>query len=218
MTAARRPALVARTLGSFQDGFLSQIPGRVRLIVNIDPIWGTLAEADEVERIARRFCNDVIIRRPQTPSFGIAVHWLWSTSTSAWVFHLEDDWLLNRRVDLNRLASLMAVPRVAQIRFNKNKLRYFRFRRPRFSLNPSLLRREFISEALSHFESSRDPEKQIYRGPMARELFRRWRVEFYGRRGDAPLVTDIGRTWRVERNIGKRLSPDGLSSSWVMPD
>jgi hypothetical protein len=112
----------------------------------------------------------------------------------------------------------MTVPRTGQIRFNKNKLRYIRFRRPRFSLNPSLLRREFIQEALAHFEPSRDPEKQIYRGPMSSELFRRWRVEFYGRRGDAPLVTDIGRTWRVERNIEKRLSPDGLSSTWLTVD
>lgn len=215
MTATRRPALFAQTLRSFEANFFSRIDAPVRLIVNIDPVWGTGAEGDEVERIARGFCRDAIVHRPSAASFGAAVQRLWSTVTAPWVLHLEDDWLLDRPVDPNTLTSLMATPEIAEIRFNKSRIRRFRIRRPRFSLNPGLLRREFIQNALRHFDPSLDPEKQIYRGPMARELFRRWRVEFYGKRGDAAIVTDIGRAWRAQRKIEKQMSTDGLSSIWV---
>ncbi len=92
---------------------------------------GEPADAPRLAEIARSYGpTTIVVRTPATPGFGEAVRWLWSSATSDWLFHLEDDWILTRRIDIERLAKEMARPRAAQVRFNRRRNRIFR--RPRF--------------------------------------------------------------------------------------
>ena len=211
VTATLRPALLDLTLWAFRRNFFSRLPGaKIRIILNIDPLWGDAADVPRMTEIARANADEVLVRTPERPSFGEAVRWLWTESRSPWIFHLEDDWILTRRIDIARLEREMARPRAAQVRFNRrrNKL----FRRPRFSLNPCLLKQEFVREALAGFDPAQDPEKQILRGHL-RPLEKKWRYYEHGPRRHEPIVVDTGRRWRDMLEITK--SSDRMLPTWT---
>jgi hypothetical protein len=211
ITATLRPALLELTLWSFHRNFLSRLGGtRLRILLNVDPLWGDPADAPRLAEIARSYADEVLVRTPATPGFGEAVRWLWANTSSPWVFHLEDDWILTRRIDVARLAREIARPRAAQIRFNRRRNRFFR--RPRFSLNPCLLAQGFIREALAGFDPAKDPEKQILRGHL-RPLEKKWRYYEHGPAFADAIVLDTGRYWRDMLAITK--SVDQMVPNWT---
>jgi hypothetical protein len=211
ITATLRPALLELTLWAFDRNFFARLEGtRRRIVLNIDPLWGDPADAPRLVDIARRHADDVVVRTPATPGFGEAVRWLWAEAQSEWVFHLEDDWILTRRIDLARLAAETARTDVAQVRFNRRRNHLRRSRR--FSLNPNLIRRAFITEALARFDPAKDPEKQILRGHL-RPLEKKWRYLEHGRPLAPPVTVDTGREWREMLNITK--SVEQLVSTWT---
>lgn len=76
IVCGRRPDLLSRTLASFQDNMFRHFDiGTVH--ANIDPFCGTEAEGDACEALLRSHFPRVAIRRPETPSFGMAVKHLW---------------------------------------------------------------------------------------------------------------------------------------------
>jgi hypothetical protein len=211
VTATLRPALLDLTLWAFRRNFFSRLAGtRIRILLNIDPLWGDPADAPKLAEIARAHADEVVVRTAETPGFGEAVRWLWSRSQTAWIFHLEDDWILTRRIDVEQLAKEMSRPKAAQVRFNRRRNHFFR--RPRFSLNPCLLRRAFVVEALAGFDPAKDPEKQILRGPL-RPLERKWRYYEHGPAFHHAVVVDTGRPWREMLEITK--SADKMLPRWT---
>ena len=211
ITATLRPALLDLTLWAFRRNFFARLPGtKIRIIINVDPLWGEPGDVPRMAEIARANADDVVMRTPERPGFGEAVRWLWSQSSSPWVFHLEDDWILTRRIDITRLEREMARPRAAQVRFNRRRNRFFR--RPRFSLNPCLLKQEFIREALAAFDPAQDPEKQILRGHL-RPLEQKWRYYEHGPAFHDAIVVDTGRAWRDMLEITK--SSDKMLPTWT---
>ena len=211
VTATLRPALLELTLWAFRRNFFSRLADtRIRILLNIDPLWGDPADAPKLGEIARAYADEVLVHTADTPGFGEAVRWLWSRSETSWIFHLEDDWILTRRIDVERLAEEMARPKAAQIRFNRRRNHFFR--RPRFSLNPCLLRRAFVLEALAGFDPKKDPEKQILRGQL-RPLERKWRYYEHGPAFHDAIVVDTGRQWRDMLEITR--SADKILPTWT---
>jgi hypothetical protein len=215
MTATLRPELIEITLTSFFNNLLRQL-NEVRLIINIDPVGDRRCTADDILKICRRYTGQIVSRCPAHPSFSRAVQWGWEQVETEFFLHLEDDWLLSRRAAIDAALELLATdPDVASVRFNRStNSGQTPVRSPGFSLNPSIIRRAFIDEALPFFSCDLDPEKQFCAldGEKAERLSH-WRFVCYGSANEPPYVIDTGRGWRKFMNLGK-WRQDGGSVTW----
>ena len=216
MTATRRPELVATTLASFSTNLFERLPVRT-FFLNLDPVWGSTEDDAEVERIARSFFSDVRVRRPETPSYGGAVKWLWSQPQTEWFLHLEDDWILSHRLNLRRLERQMAGPGVVQIKIaNWSRLRRRR-KPPMLGLCPLFARRDVAALASTLINPDLDPDKQFRSdtNEALRNAMSSYRAVYFGGVLTPETAIDIGRDWRDSRGIQKAIV-DG-ASVWSKP-
>jgi hypothetical protein len=207
LVATRRPDLLELTLRSFHMNLLRFISAP-RLIINIDPVWGSEEDDRELEKICRRYFETVVIRRPETPGFGLAVKWTWSQVTTDWFLHLEDDWLLARRIDPRHLALQMADPKIGQIQLaNTTRRKRWRMTPHVIATSPGFIRRAFAEIAVAHMNPELDPEKQFYQGhnPAGVAALSVYKTRFYGGPLTPQLMRDTGRVWRKVRGLRKRV-------------
>jgi len=210
-----RPDILEFTLLSFHRKFLRQFQ-RARLIINIDPIGDERRSTDDVLRICAKYFSEITHRCPDQPHFATAVKWAWEQVETEIFLHLEDDWLLKRKVDATRIVrGFEADPDLASLRFNltRNPSRGpLYFQGP--SLNPSVIRRRFLEEVLPFFSPHLDPEKQYtYPNDARREVLAHWRHMLYGEPGEASYVLDIGKKWRRFHGFAK-WQPGSGELSW----
>jgi hypothetical protein len=217
LVAARRPDLIELTLRSFHLNLLRHLSVG-RLFVNLDPIWGTEADAESVKAVCRHYFSDAVFREPEEPGFGAAVQWAWSQSERDWFLHLEDDWCMVRRISVSRLAREMADGRVGQISFHNhgNAWRTGVWKR-KFTTSPSLVRSKLARAAAQMMDPAFDPEKQLYdgRNPAVMQAVSGYRHRFHGSRFAPRCIVDTGREWREARQIEKRRA-EGVST-WTTP-
>jgi hypothetical protein len=193
ITATVRPEVLDLTLFSFYKHFLHQF-GETRLIVNVDPLGMERQQASDVFAVCRRYSSQVVSRCPTQASFSSAVKWCWEQVESAAFLHLEDDWLLKKPIRLEKVFSRLATSDdAASVRFNLSKnpatdppLS------PCLSLNPSIIRKAFIEQALPLFSCGEDPEKQFHKVAALAH----WKYFYYGAPGESACVIDIGKKWR----------------------
>jgi hypothetical protein len=213
LVAARRPELLELTLRSFRQNLLRHLRVR-RLYVNLDPIWGSEDDAAAVKALCKLYFDHVILNEPAEPSFSAAVKWLWSQSGCDWFLHLEDDWCLVWRIDAVGLAAEAADSSVGQISFFNHRKAWRRGVWSRkFTTSPSLIRSSVARAVAERFDTSLDPEKQLYdgRNPAVMQALSGYRHRFHGNRFAPICIADMGRAWRAERNIEKR-RVDGVSA------
>lgn len=205
MTATIRPEILDLTLSSFSKNLLAEF-GRTRLIVNVDPLGDKLLKADDVLRVCRRHFSEVVYRCPEKASFPQAVKWCWEQVETEFFLHLEDDWLLKKRISIDNIrARFDQNEQLASIRFNLT-------RNPDsdpplsdgFSLNPSIMRKAFIDQALAFFDYSQDPEKQFrHMAGQKKEALSHWSYAYYGNSHESAYVIDTGKKWRRLHNYAK---------------
>ncbi len=229
LVATRRPDLLAQTLASFDEGLFRHFQIR-RIIANIDPFFGTLADQQECVRLIRQYDPDALITQPVEPGFAAAVARTWSASTSDVILHLEDDWLLKRPVHPADLEEMLEDRRIGQLSFNhatkdwslrrKGHFCYTRGQRysafgvrlpfkqkvPLFLTAPSFFSGEFARGAAALMDPSFDPEKQFCRGvnPTLEAYVHPFRNLIVGENPDF-YIEDIGRAWREARSIVKQV-------------
>lgn len=233
--ASRRPDLLVRTLASFTARMFRHFEVD-RVLVNIDPIFGDEVSHRETVEIVRTYFPAAAIFEPETANFCKAVQRVWSATTGEFVFHLEDDWLVNRDIEPNDIEGMFSIRNVMQVSLNtaeknwsierRGKYSYTRrkmifFGRtipikkkfPIFSTSPSFSSGEFLRQASRKMNPDFDPEKQFYKGvnPALEEYVRPFRSIIFGEGPNFP-ITDIGRQWRDERKITKRIIDS--ASSW----
>ena len=105
-TATIRPEILDKTYKSFVDNlFLDR--SCFRLIINVDPAGDKHRTQQDVLNIAKKYFSDIIYNFPIDPCFTKSVKWLWANTQSTYVFHLEDDWTINQRIDINDMISIL---------------------------------------------------------------------------------------------------------------
>ena len=68
--------------------------------------------------------------------------------------------------------------------------------RKQFGLNPILIKKKFIDQALPRMRDTVNPEKQFrFSQEYMRKVIKDWQYGIYSNPGDKALVTDIGRKW-----------------------
>lgn len=204
ITATLRPDILDLTLASFKRRFLSQTPN-TRLIINIDPVGDAACCADDVLAVCHRYFSRIVYRAPKQASFPAAVKWGWEQVETEFFLHLEDDWLLKKTVDSDKIfAAFEADADLASIRFNLKRNPGNSLASNGLSLNPSVMRRTFAQDALPFFSLALDPEKQ-FRHMEGQRLaaLGRWRYHLYGLPGESAYVVDIGKKWRRFNRLDK---------------
>jgi hypothetical protein len=229
-TSTIRPEIIDKTYASFTKYLLKNMDD-YRLLINVDPIGDKKSCQDDVLRIAKKYFKNVIYNFPDKPSFTKSVIWLWSHTTSDYVFHLEDDWVILQSVDINDMINLMnKYSKLCAMRLSKgtmgaggkilksfpcsyvdsiDKKKFQLF--PRISLNPSLFRGEFVRGSAKIMTPDINPESQLVKGWARKHrdfdsseidrYLEGWDYGVYTAVGSSPLVSDIGRKWRLKMNV-----------------
>lgn len=218
-TATLRPQLLDRTYDSFKKRMFKD-KHEYRAIINIDPI-GDKCSYKEVYNVAKKYFTDVVYNVPEKPSFPKAWIWCWKQVQADYVFHLEEDWLLRRDVDIDHMIGILkANPKIAALRMAKMDIRSLHFfssryvkkkgyllamnRKKSFGGNPQLVRGDFVKATRDLMIEDRNPEKQFRAGtPAVFAVVDRWDYAVYGKLGDRMLVEDIGRNWRKRNRFEK---------------
>jgi len=237
MTATRRPKVIDRTLKSFTKHIFKNQKD-YRLIINIDPV-GEDVKNNKIIDICEKYFEHLVIIEPKTPSFSKAVIRVWKETKSEYIFHLEDDWFLERDIDIKELIYQMNYDNnLACIRFYKEKIPETHFPtmfdciyeyQPeknlffpmtgtcnslnQFGLNPVLIRKKFIDESLLVMCNNKNPEKQFRENnPKMKNILKRWIFSIYGNPGDPRLVFDIGSEWRLNSKFKKPRTGTGFTT------
>lgn len=179
-TATIRPEILDKTYKSFVDNlFLDR--SCFRLIINVDPAGDKHRTQQDVLNIAKKYFSDIIYNFPIDPCFTKSVKWLWANTQSTYVFHLEDDWTINQRIDINDMISILdKYPKICSVRLSKGHIvasrkvidpipcpyiqkedvgKFLLF--PRISFNPTLFRGVFVRNASAVMTDYLNPESQL---------------------------------------------------------
>ena len=232
ITATVRPELLYTTLKSFYENCFDDYMyennyKNLNIIINVDPIGDTKKYNQKAVRdVCFSFSDNVLSNMPRKPNFAKAVKWVWEKTTSKYIFHLEDDWLLNRYVKLSKLISYLEDDKL-----NVDAIKLYKKRYPnnepytmfdvdykyngddlfvatdsgtQFGLNPTLIKKSYIDGALPLMVDNLNPEKQFRRkNSKMKNFVLNHRYAIYGIPGDEALIKDTGTSWRNERNIQK---------------
>ena len=225
MTAVLRPDLINITLKSFCDNLFTD-RDRYRLVINIDPV-GRKINPNEVIKVCMSYFENVKFNIAEFASFPRAVKWVWSNSTSEYVFHLEDDWIIYRNVNIDELINLLKkYPEMASLRLCRHKLKVgkdgeihgciYKYNKDgfflttgsvtAFGLNPTIVRGEYVREAAKLMHDELNPEKQFryHKGNPLNDLIIKWKYAIYGRYGESALIYGKnGKKWLAKYGFKK---------------
>lgn len=188
-----------------------------KVILNIDPVFGSISEENDIESFCMSLFKDIIIRKPTCASFGGAVKWAWSEVASDIFLHMEDDWILTGPVNIDEVLKEHSETTISQVILGHAEKKWSRWRKgvwfPRNTTSPSFLKGSFGRHAASLMNPDLDPEKQFYNGSnnSLESYADQFKVRFYGNRFSKNILVDTGRKWRDERQIEKIVT-DGKST------
>lgn len=225
MTAVLRPKLIAETLDLIIKNVCDNDTSRFTLILNVDPIGENIKPA-KIVKIAKKKFENVIFNIPKKPSFPIAVKWIWEQSTAPYIFHWEDDVNILRKINIdNMIEILKKYDQLSSLRLYKgnipNKLTISIFNckwkynkdgfylasdwKKQFGLNPILIKKSFIKEAVELIKDNINPEKQFrYSQKYMRSLIKKWQYGIYAKPGDKRLIDGRkGQRWKNVMHLDK---------------
>lgn len=227
LVAGRRPDLLHTTLESFNASVFQNFDV-ANFYANIDPIFGDIDDEKRTQDVIRSFFPDACIRTPENPNFCTAVKQNWLSTQSPFIFHLEDDWVVNQTVPSTEILRIFSDKKVAQVSLNHfyKKWNYkhgphhrqwprwqvfgikfkFGFPFPCFTTSPSFLTGDFARQAAALMDDRYDPEKQFHSSvnrPLV-QFVKPYKNFIYGE-DSSYVITDTGRDWRDERKIRKTL-------------
>lgn len=235
MTAVLRPSILSETLIKIRKHVCKGKEDNYRLILNVDPV-GENIDPEQVIKVARKNFKNLVYNIAEKPSFPHAVKWIWSQVEAPYVFHWEDDVNILYDIDVEHMISILKNNKnLSSLRLFKaatpKKNRFFHFNcnwtynnegfyiasdwKKQFGLNPILVKKEFIVEAVSRMKDDVNPEKQFrYSQEYMRPLIKKWKYGLYTNPG-APRMIDgrKGQRWKNELGIDK---PKGITfTEWV---
>ena len=224
MTAVIRPAMLARTLKTITRFVVRKQKG-FRLIINVDPI-GEDIDQMKVVKTAKKFFDEVKYNIAKEPSFSKAVKWIWSQAEAPFIFHWEDDIMISREIDVvNMISILNKYPKLSSLRLYKantpakKSFSVFSCKwilkpegfyiandwKRQFGLNPILIKKAFIVEAVKRMKDDVNPEKQFrFSQPYMRDHIQNWEYGLYTKPGEKRIVDGRqGEQWKIKLGLKK---------------
>jgi hypothetical protein len=143
------------------------------------------------------------------------------------VFHLEDDWELVRKIDLNEMITILnnnpdlLLLRLPQFHSKAHEMKNWNLFFPwngeffecpaeirvsqGFCGHPSLIRGAFVQKTAPYIDITKNPEKQFHHGPQ--EIINevaQWRFGVFSQPNMPPAIHDLGREWAAQTNWRKK--------------
>jgi hypothetical protein len=217
MTSSCRSTII-RTIGSFLKNV--HYSGGYNFIINVDVLHENYLPT-LMNYLKKMKINNVRINKDIAKfnrAFLKAVTYLYGQIKTPFYFHLEDDWIFLRKVNLDPLIDLMEKhPYIDNIRFSKEKIKEKAWmfhlsdvvsdeflvpnkqveidgiplvQTPTWSTNPSLARTAVVKEFINIPEDTRLESYICNNYPR---IFKHQGTYIYGKIGDPRIVLDIGR-------------------------
>jgi hypothetical protein len=226
MTAVLRPKLLKETLNTIVKHVCKKELERYTLILNVDPI-GEDVEPMKVVKTAKNIFPNVVFNIPTVPSFPKAVKWVWSNTTAEYIFHWEDDVNILRPIDVDKMIFILNKYKdLSSLRLYKDKTpkgnmmrRVFRCNwrynedgfyladrwQEQFGLNPILIKKAFVKDAVKRMKDDFNPEKQFrYNQPYMEPLIKKWKYGIFANPGESRLIDGRkGQNWKNKLKIDK---------------
>lgn len=243
VTAALRPGIIRDTARSVADHFLACLPRgcRARAIVNIDPVGEENVTQEEVEEIYRAIFPEIVVFKPERPSFPLAVRRVWQEVQASVAFHAEDSKLLIRPVPVERILQAfhsrptlgaVSLPPLKRHEESPNPPRWdddiglyiVPFFRKAVTFQPSFFRREYIAAMVPFLRDGVSPEKTTKavekwlgteEASRVRDVASSFDFGFMRLEDESTpaFFENVGRRWRLERRLVK--DDGGITGSWV---
>jgi len=225
MTAVLRPALLNGTLKTIIKYVVDDV-NRFRLILNIDSV-GENVHPSKVIEVAKKHFPNIVYNIAREPSFPKAVKWVWSQTTAPYVFHWEDDVDILRKININKMVQILeSNPKMSSLRLykgrtppNKKWMTTFLCRwvynddgfylakdwKKQFGLNPILIKKQFIDEAIVCMRDDINPEKQ-FRSSQAfmNSVIKKWEYAIFANPGESRIIDGRkGQAWKDKMGFQK---------------
>ena len=223
-TACNRPAILNRTYNSFTTNMKGIDFKKSILYINVDPTPNSI-NITKVGQIAKKYFGSVIIHYPPKPNFAKAVIWCFSQVKNKYFFHLEDDWLLLKYVNMNSIINRMEEDKNNHICFFRKmpKMNQRILYTPK--LIPGLHRTEITKLFLKKMTTNKNPEAQMKY--IYNKLKSQGNCNYKYIPTTRKLVRDIGRDWLRKKNIVRDYAKTSKNNSlrtwspwitWKIPD
>lgn len=234
MTAALRANILVKTLTSIRKNL--EYSGGFRLIVDVAPVPLEKQSKDyivrkqhEIVEIAQcyfpRCSTRCLFDSPQAD----AVRWTWAHATSEFVLQWEDDWVLEKNINLQDVVDHFE-PDMAIMCFDRHgksvrtypgyqdqveqhsKQVWYRVRGKSLGGPPALMRNQYMQQVVPLIEENRCLDTMSH-DPVVEKLLSKWKIGIYlGEDGKGNLVQDIGKEWKRDQGfVMKKNTPRGVT-------
>ena len=165
-TAVPRPKIHDRTFYTYTSNLKGVDWEKCTLFINIDPFpYESLEEYEAIRekqaesiKVCEKYFGNVVANTPHEPNYTRAYNWCYKNAVSKIILNLEDDWALNREIDVNKL-----------IRYFEEcgtlyevVLRAYTYKYPCTCTSPGLLHRRYYGALAGKLDTLRNPETQTH--------------------------------------------------------
>lgn len=194
-TALARPEILEQTYKSFSNNIEGLDMSECTLYINIDPVPNNKLQ-EETLLVVKKYFNNVSYRMPEQPNFTNAVNWCWSSANTPFIFHLEDDWILLKKINISsifdlfdKMGALEVILRAYATKYNK------------LALSPSIWKHSLYKTFAGKLDVNINPEIQLRNKKFAKSFCKKniMTTEKH------IIVKDIGRDWLKNKGLKKPL-------------
>lgn len=208
-TATIRPELLDMTYSSFANKLHGIDFNSTTLYINVDPLPSSnIHRIDEVMDVANHYFGKVVSNFPEKANFPAALKWLWERADKQYVFHLEDDWVLEQDIDINEMIRMIGS------NAGINLTAYIGLKDV-ICLSPGVFRGDWVNKVSKHISTDWCPEKQMRLSTseqhrIPKDLI----IPCLKYKRNAIVVKDIGRDWLKNNNMEKNAKTIGKFTTW----
>jgi len=216
-TAVARPDIINRTYASFSKRLTGIDLKNCRLFINIDPVPSDV-DRKEVAKVAKKYFKEVYPNYPEVANYTAAYNWVWSNANTDYIFNLEDDWELVKKVSIKILLNY----------FKKHKnllevaLRAYNYNYKACPTSPSIMHKRYYKAVAGKLNEKVNPESQL-RGSAfgialpspSFNISAKGKLVAYPEDRNEIIVKDIGRKWIKNSNY---IKPEGSKKNFTSWD
>ncbi len=209
-TACNRPDVLEMTYRSYTSRLKNIDFSNSTLYINVDPAPNS-NNIQYIKTIAEKYFGTVICNFPKEPNFAAAVLWCFNQVKEDMFFHLEDDWILMRDVDINKMVNSLGKNNIQCI-LNKSSKYMSRKEAGEPALMPSLFSKKYVDKYVALMNDSKNPEAQMkYIFRKNTDKLRKHRSVLFGSRCE--YSKDIGRQWLRKNGLRREYEKTSNSNS-----
>ena len=165
-TAVPRPEIHERTFCTYTRNIKGVDWENSTLYMNIDPLpCKHQQDVDNMRRdifrsmlVARKYFGNVKVNLPTKANYTAAYNWVWSNAKTELILNLEDDWELNREIDINEVIK----PFKECETLYEVVLRAYTYHYPCTCTSPAILHKRYYGAIGGKLDPKRNPETQTH--------------------------------------------------------